>query len=224
MASSNYGLSRFVIALWLGGDKREMRSFIGTFVLIVGCVIQSASAQQTLNVPEGHGNPVLIDGIFSRDEWQDAANVKVNDSVTLYFKQFRGQVFIGVKTATPYPAYVDMFLLAGANELYNLHASMQIGERTLTGNAWTDGEPAWRWGNHVGWIANETKYDPGKDRTLPDKEKVFPYEGKEFQLLRPHLTGAQWRVRVEVRGATPDIVFPARSERLNIARWLILQL
>jgi hypothetical protein len=201
-----------------------MRSFIGAFMLIVGCVLQSASAQQTIKVPEGRGNPVLIDGMFSRDEWQDAATVKVNDSVTLYLKQFRGHVFIGVKTATSYPAYVDMFLLAGGNELYNLHASMQIGERTLTGKAWTDGEPSWRWGNHVGWIANEAKYDSTKDRTLPDKEKVFPYEGKEFQLLRSRFTGKQWRMRVEVRGATPDIVFPAESERLNTARWLVLQL
>jgi hypothetical protein len=201
-----------------------VRSFIGTFVLIVGCVLQNASAQQTVKVPEGHGTPVLIDGIFSRDEWQDAVTVKVNDLVTLHLKQFRGHVFIGVKTATSYPAYVDMFLLAGGNELYNLHASMQIGERTLTGNAWTDGEPPWRWGNHVGWIANEAKYDSTKDRSLPDKEKVFPYEGKEFQLLRSRFTGKQWRMRVEVRGATPDIVFPAESERLSPARWLIIQL
>jgi hypothetical protein len=201
-----------------------MRSFIGALVLMVVCALHSASAQQTVKVPEGRGNPVLIDGMFSRDEWQDAATVKVNDSVTLYFKQFRGHVFIGVKTATTYPAYVDMFILAGANELYNLHASMQIGERTLTGKAWTDGEPPWRWGNHVGWIANETKYDPTKDRSLPDKEKVFPYEGKEFQLLRSRFTGKQWRMRLEVRGATPDIVFPAESERQNPARWLILQL
>src|SRR4028119_876642 len=195
MASSNYGLRRFVIPLRPGGDKREMRSFIGALMLMVGCVMQSASAQQTVKVPEGHGNPVLIDGIFSRDEWQDAATVKVNDSVTRYFKQFRGHVFIGVKTATSYPAYVDMFLLIGSNELYNLHASMQIGERTLTGNAWTDGEAPWRWGNHVGCIANETKYDSIKDRSLPDKEKVFPYEGKEFQLLRSRFTGKQWRMR-----------------------------
>ncbi|MCA1568133.1 MAG: hypothetical protein LC803_21310 [Acidobacteria bacterium] len=201
-----------------------MRSFTGAFMLMVGCVMQHASAQQTLKVPEGRGSPVLIDGIFSRDEWQNATTVKADDSVMLYLKQFRGHVFIGVKTATSYPAYVDMFLLTGLNELYNLHASMQIGERTLTSSLWTDGVPSWRWGNHVGWIANEAKYDSTKDRSLPDKEKVFPYEGKEFQLLRSRFTGKQWQMRVEVRGSTPDLVFPAESERRSSARWLILQL
>ena len=117
-----------------------------------------------------------------------------------------------------------MFLLTGSNELYDLHASMQIGERLLTGNAWTDREPAWRWGNHVGWIANEAKYDSTKDRSLPDKEKGFPYEGKEFHLLRSRFTGKQWRLRVEVRGSSEDIAFPADSERMNTARWAILQL
>jgi len=185
---------------------------------------QSVSGQQVVKVPEGNSNPILIDGIFSKAEWQDALTIKANDSVTLFLKQFRGHVFIGVKTDTSYPAYVDLFLLNGSNELYNLHASMQIGERLLSGNAWTDREPAWRWGNHGGWIANEAKYDSSKARSLPDNEKVFPYEGKEFHLLRTRFTGKQWRLRVEVRGSATDIVIPTDSERMNVARWLLLQL
>lgn len=201
-----------------------MRSFIVTVGLFITCVMQNANAQQIIKVPEGNGNPILIDGIFTKEEWQDAAAVKVNDSVTVYLKQFRGHVFIGLKTLTPYPAYVDMFLLTGGNELYNLHASMQIGERLLIGNAWTDSEPVWRWGNHIGWIANEAKYDSTKDRSLPDKEKVFPYEGKEFHLLRSRFTGRQWRLRIEVRGSFQDIVYPSDSQRMQTARWAILQL
>jgi len=201
-----------------------MKKFIGAFALLIGCVLQNASGQQAIKVPEGNSNPILIDGIFSKDEWQGAATVKINDSVNLYLKQLGGHVFIGVKMDTSYPAYVDMFLLTGSNELYNLHASMQIGERLLTGNAWTDREPTWRWGNHVGWIANEAKYDSTKDRNLPDKEKVFPYEGKEFHLLRSRFPGRQWRLRIEVRGSSQDIVFPADSERMQTVRWAILQL
>jgi hypothetical protein len=197
---------------------------IAALVLLVAYMMQIASGQQLIKVPEGNSNPILVDGIFSKAEWQDAATVKVNDSITLYLKQFRGHVFLGVKTATSYPAYVDMFLLTGSNELYDLHASMQIGERLLSGNAWTDREPAWRWGNHVGWTANEAKYDSTKERTLPDKEKVFPYEGKEFQLLRSRFTGKQWRLRIEVRGSSPEVVFPADSQRMNTASWVTLQL
>lgn len=202
----------------------EMKKAIAALVLLVGFLSQNASGQQSVKVPEGNSNPVLIDGIFSKAEWQDAASVKVNDSITLYLKQFRGHVFLGIKMDTAYPAYVDLFLLTGSNQLYDLHASMQIGERLLNGNAWTDREPAWRWGNHVGWIANEAKYDSTKDRSLPDKEKMFPYEGKEFQLLRSRFAGKQWRLRIEVRGSSDEIVFPVDSERMSTARWLTLQL
>lgn len=203
-----------------------MKNLITFLTIVLGFLSQNAWAQQTVKISEASSSssPILIDGMFSKDEWQDARTVKVNDSVTLLFKQFKGHVFIGVKTDTPYPAYVDMFLQTENNELYNLHASMQIGERRLTGDSWTDREPAWRWGNHVGWIANESKYDQTKDRSLPDKEKVFPFEGREFQLLRSRFAGKIWKLRVEVRGSTEDVVYPVNSQRTETASWLILRL
>ena len=67
-----------------------MRSVIGALVLLIGCLcLQIASAQQLIKVSEGNSNPILIDGIFSKDEWQDAVTVRVNDSVTLYLKQLQ---------------------------------------------------------------------------------------------------------------------------------------
>jgi hypothetical protein len=201
-----------------------MKCLIAVLLLLIGGLFEKVRAQQAVKVPEVASSPILIDGNFAPDEWRGATVVKVTDAVTLYFKQVQGHVFIGVKADTPYPPYVDMFLLTESQELYNLHASMQIGERRLSGNAWTDGQPAWRWGNHVGWIANEAKYDSTKDRSLPDKEKVFPYEGKEFQLLRSRFTGKQWRLRIEVRGASSDIVFPSGSERMNTTGWATIQL
>jgi hypothetical protein len=104
---------------------------------------------------------------------------------------------------------------------------MQIGERLLTGNSWTDSEPAWRWGNHIDWIASEAKIDPHKDRDLPLAERFIPYDGMEFQLRRSRFGGKQWRVRVEVRdftGRLSDIIFPGGSERRNASRWTILNL
>jgi hypothetical protein len=200
-----------------------MKVSIVILILVIGGLLKNAPAQ-VIKVPEVNSTPILIDGNFGQDEWRGAVVVKATDAIILYFKQFKGHVFIGVKTDTSYPAYVDMFLLARSNELYDLHASMQIGERLLTGNSWTDREPAWRWGNHVGWIANEAKWDSTKDRSLPDKEKMFPFEGREFQLLRSRFSGEEWRLRVEVRGSTEDIVFPSKSERTNTSGWATVRL
>lgn len=196
-------------------------------LLFLTCAFGYAHAQQIIKVPKGDGTPVLTDGKFSSEEWRDAITVAAAPSVKLYLKQFRNNVFIGVNMETESPSYVDIFLQTGDNQLYNLHASAQIGERLLTGDAWTDTNPPPRWGNHVDWIANEAKVDSDKTRDLPFPKKLFPYAGMEFQLRRSRFTGKSWRIRIEVRdfvGQSPDIVFPNGSERKNTTRWAILNL
>lgn len=196
-------------------------------LLLLVCAFSHAHAQRVIKVPQGDGTPVLIDGRISDDEWRDAKVITPDPAVQLYLKQFRGHVFIGVKMNRAAASYVDMFILTGDNQLYNLHASMQIGERLLAGETWSDASPPNHWGNHVGWIANEAKIDAGKDSNLPISKRLFRYDGMEFQLRRARFVGRQWRVRIEVRdfaGQMPDTIFPAKSERKETAGWAILTL
>jgi len=95
------------------------------------CALQHGDAQEVLKVPVGGGTPVLIDGQFAADEWSDALTLHVAPSVDLYLRQYKGHVFLGVKMAAKSLRYVDMFPLAQDKHLYNLHASMQLGERVL---------------------------------------------------------------------------------------------
>jgi len=226
----------FQVGIWQevdGASVHEVKKILG------GCVIQEnwtggslnafshTHAQQIIKVPQGNGTPVLIDGKISVDEWRDAAVITAAPSIKLYLKQFRGHVFIGLKMRTASPSYVDMFLLTGDNQLYNLHASMQVGERLLTDDAWSDTSPPNHWGNHVDWIGSEAKIDAEKDRNLPMAKRLFPYDGMEFQLRRARFVGKQWRIRIEVRdfaGQVPDIIFPRISERKNTTPWAILSL
>jgi hypothetical protein len=120
-----------------------------------------------------------------------------------------------------------MFLTTGDNKLYNLHASFQLGERLLAGDAWNDSSPSNNWGNHVDWIANEAKMNEEKSANLPIAERLFPYDGWEFQIRRSRFVGKEWRIRIEVRdfaGQRPDTIFPELSERKNPARWAVLSL
>lgn len=48
-------------------------------------------------VPRGDGSPVITDGIFTAGEWDDATKIVVNDDVTLYLREQRGVVFVGVR-------------------------------------------------------------------------------------------------------------------------------
>lgn len=183
-------------------------------------------AQPQVAVPQLSGEPLLIDGRFGEREWRGAATLAINDSTMLVAMQRDGHVYLGVRFLTPNRSYIDLFL-QNNETLYNLHASAQIGERLLRDTTWTDSEPAWAWGNHVDWIANEVKTNPTMPRSDPWTERIFPYEGFEFQLRRSRFNAGTWLVRVEVRdfmGESPDLVFPGSSTRKNIARWLRVRL
>lgn len=206
-----------------------MRSTIKTVTMaaIYLCVVQRTYAQQVLTVPVGCGTPVLIDGQFAADEWSDAFTLHLAPSVDLYLKQYKGHVFLGVKMAAMSRRYVDMFLLPRDKHVYNLHASMQLGERVLIGSNWSDTNPPTRWGYHLDWTANEAKLDPFADPSVPAVHRIFPDDGIEFQLRRSRFQGKQWRIRIEIRdfdGQLPDIIFPADSERKTSAHWAILEL
>jgi hypothetical protein len=197
---------------------------VGLFFL---CVFGVTQAQQTIKVPNGNGTPVLIDGRISEDEWRDALSLNIDPSIRLYLKQFKGHVYLALKADRESPIYVDLFLLDGDHRLHNLHASMQIGERLLSGNEWTDQSPPTNWGNHVDWIANEAKVDEQKDKRLTFIKRLFPRDGVEVQIRRLRFIGQRWRLRIEVRdfaGLRPDKVFPATSERKNSGQWLTLDL
>jgi hypothetical protein len=103
--------------------------------------------------------------------------VVVADSVRLYVKQYRGHVFIGLKTPWSMLATSDLFIQTVSGPIHQLHASAQLGERQLVGTQWSDWEPAWRWGNAVDWYANEQDriYPRDSDRMRPETWAVLQF-------------------------------------------------
>jgi hypothetical protein len=159
----------------------------------------TALASQVIRVPEGGPTPVLLDGQLSVGEWSDARDVPIGGPVRLLLKQSRGHVLIAVATGTRMPRPVDIFLEDAAGRVHQLHASAQIGERALADTLWGDWEnPAWRWGNHVDWIANEAKLDSEQPTTHPFSARAFPADATEFQIRRSRFPGGRWRIRVDV--------------------------
>jgi hypothetical protein len=186
-----------------------------------------ALAPRVIRVPEGRPTPVLLDGQLSPGEWADALAVPVSGSIRLLVKQTGGYVFIAVATASRVPRPIDIFLEDAAGALHQLHASMAIGERALADTLWGEGDrPAWRWGNHVDWMANEAKTDSQRPTTLPFSARLFPADGTEYQIRRSRIPGARWRIRVDV-GAFPGTegthTFPSGAGRAP-SSWAVVEL
>lgn len=178
-------------------------------------------------LPEEAGEPpppcgVTVDGSLDVSEWQGAQRIELTNGATLWLQQTTSHVCFAVEPGEAGPRYVDVFIADRAGTLHNLHASMQVGERTLPARRWTDEEPETSWGQTTGWTANAaTTLDP--ETHAPSIEQLAPFDGYEFVIARAVLN--PWRIRVEVRdfhGRARDIVWPAQSRRTDIATWAVL--
>lgn len=134
---------------------------------------------------------------------------------------------LAVATGTRAPRPVDIFLEDAAGRVHQLHASAQIGERALADTLWGDWDnPAWRWGNHVDWIANEAKVDSAQPAGLPFSARAYPADGTEFQIRRSRFPGGRWRIRVDVglfSGNGDTCTFPNGAGR-GPSTWAVLEL
>ena len=189
------------------------------------------SSQSKLVVPAGNGTPVLIDGTFSPGEWEDAAALKVSEEITLYVKQYRGHVFIGVHCPEFKVKVCDLFINAGGSDIWKFHVSAQLVEMLLL----KDGSPADRRpGKTKLWYANEVRWDEkalneivkaGKktrDQAFP--EVVYPYDGFEFQIKLEKFNKNRWLIRVAVLYTVDgkEYFFPRDTKKNNTAGWLEL--
>lgn len=199
--------------------------------LLVPCALlvstRSVAAQQAIRVPVGKPVPVLLDGRLAPGEWDDAAVVPIADSVRLLVKQVGGHVLLAVTSGARVGRPIDVYLQDASGTISQLHASMQIGERVHRDTLWTGDAPAWHWGNHVDWIANEAKLDSEQPAGGTFSSRLFPGNGTEFQIRRSRFQGREWRVWVEVGtfpGTDGGTLFFPRGATRDTGTWAVLRL
>jgi 3-oxoadipate enol-lactonase len=191
---------------------------------------------QSIRVPEGNGQPVLLDGHFSPGEWEQAQEIDIHPNVRLYLKKYRGHIFIGIKITSYQTSVVDMFISPDGKNIHHLHTSAQIGERLVNENSGPWDNPSFIWGNSNGWYANEIRWDnvkmqdlmkQGKDRDEAQEMSYFKYDGFEFQIKQSKFSSDQWLFRIEVPMA-PDfdkpVIFPEGTEMKSTKNWVKLEL
>ncbi len=166
-----------------------------------------------------------IDGFLNLDEWQDSKIINMSEDNTLYLCQSEEFLFIGIKHNEEIRRYVDLYLENDAIGTINLHASMQLGERNLTGQ-WSDTAPGWNRGNNTDWNANTVSFTSG---SLQGSflESLKDYQGHEFQISKKRLIKNQFKLRIEVRdfdGEAEDIQFPSTSTRVESTGWFDIDL
>ncbi len=186
-------------------------------------------------MPEGNGVPVITDGLFSPGEWDDARRLALTPSVELFFKQYRGVVFIGVRGEGPAGIGPSgLFLAAPGGPIHELHVSAQLGEKVLpaTGEA-----PPFRFGYTSDWYANEQRRDMQEGERLQKEGKnpieimiatAYPADGIEFAIRRSKLPGPRWLMRLgasAIESGKPGwLVHPAGTKERATDGWQVLRL
>jgi len=176
----------------------------------------------------------MLDGQIDDEEWADAKEVQIDDQSHLLLKEDAHYYYLGIRSDLDKPLYVDLFLQLPA-QLFNVHASSQLGQRMLEGTDWSDAEPATKWGETLGWYANEVRFDRDKIRALNEAgfdgnlyvETYFPYDGFEFQFDKADWPLAEATFRLEIRNMMgpdgfDDVVFPQNSKRTHGQDWYAL--
>jgi len=209
--------------------------------LLLTCTESAASSQENIDplksshsrlvVPTGNGTPVLIDGTFSPGEWKDAAALKFNKVITLYLKEYKGHVFIGIHCPEFKVKVCDLFINAGSSDIWKFHVSAQLLECILL----KDGSPSdFRPGKTKDWYANEVRWDQKaldeiiksgektRDQAFP--EVVYPYDGFEFQIKLEKFNKKQWLIRVAVLNTVDgkEYFFPSDTKKTKTTGWLEL--
>lgn len=192
-------------------------------ILFLLPLISFSGQPEKIQIPEGNGEAVLVDGIMNEEEWNDSKQVFIAENAALNLKQSENYLFIGIKTPFEMLPYIDMFIETDDKKIYNIHASFQLGERDLTGlENWDDNNPTTRWGYTSMWYANEIR----QDRSKRNEESIYYYDGFEFQISKDKFQSENIKLRVEVRPAKEgheEIYYPENSGRKNPDGWLILQ-
>jgi hypothetical protein len=199
-------------------------------------IISYAAETKIVDVPEGDGQPVLLDGVFSPGEWDDAEKIAIHENISLYLKKYKGHVFIGVKVS-PYKTFVvDMFISPNGEDIHHLHTSAQIAERMVNDNSGPWDNPEFIYGYSVDWYANEIRWDnkkmqelmkQGKDKNEAQEMSYFKYDGFEFQIKQSKFASDKWLFRVEVPISPvwdKPHVFPADTEMKSTEGWIQLRL
>jgi hypothetical protein len=153
-------------------------------------------------------------GKFVEPLWQKAEKIFQHDSATIYLLQSNTELAIGIVLIGKLARYVDLYIKAG-QELYNLHASFQAGQRVLPDTGFTDDTPVFIWSKQSQWKVNTAKYLPKPNESYPLRNQLEAYEGYEFIISKKLFEQRNIKLFIEVKGfeeGIKPIVYPATTK------------
>ena len=214
-----------------------MRRVLAT-LLLTAVSVMSVEAQEwlrPLRVPMSNDRPVLVDGFFATEEWEDALRVPGSDPCEIYLKRYGGNVFVGVKCPDLELPTLDLCLNPVGEGVYQLHVSGHLADRVVDRPGGV--ESPWKTHLSLDWTANKVRWDTGIRDSLAAigvygqemlRQSVLPFDGFEVRIREGQFNSPQWYLRFQIAPFTGDdalFIFPPnRGPRGAATDWLLLSL
>ncbi len=192
----------------------------------------------TARVPVIECSPILVDGLFSPGEWDDALDFETGPHSRMLFKQDADYFYIGVDCRELVGPATNLFLAADATEIVQFHVSAQVAERRVTRVSTRSDNPAWTWGYSDNWMANEVRWNDGELKRLIEEaggwsadlfaKAAYPSHGAEFQFRKARFSAQRYFFRLDLiyppdYDANPEI-FPLGTKMGDISGWAVIEL
>ena len=189
---------------------------------------------KSIIVPTGKSNQIVIDGIFSTGEWDDALKFPINEQFYIYLMVDSGTLFIGLKSEKSLGMAVsEIYITSSDNEFYNLHSSLSLAEGVIpfgqspkfTANYYKDWEAnfcKYNKVNHEKWIAEGKPFDD-----LKKYNEIFEKtDGREYRINLNKFTGTRLKMIAGLTylqgAAKKNVRFPENASLKNSDSWVEL--
>ncbi len=189
---------------------------------------------KTVIVPEGSGSRIILDGIFSKGEWDDALQYPITDHYTIYLKADPEVLLIGLKSANPSVCQVtDLWITPDDREIYQLHSSALLAEGKIA-FPFVMKNSRHLVLSHEAWEANFPERDDAEieesiaaGRTRGLEKEIEAYrkkDGREYRIFRKKFPGNRLKMRIEVRDSNGGGVYPEDATFREAGKWVELVL
>jgi len=209
--------------------------FAAIFVLLVMVTVIMAQYKDipVIQVPEGQCKPVLLDGIMTPAEWDDALKVKIHERIDFLVKVNAGHLFLALKFRDAAGVIVDLWLTSDDKTVYQMHSSGQLSEGVFKLPI-EEGPTELSMGHTTDWDANEIKsYQKKKDEWVAAgrpggmevyRKVLYPSDGKEFQIMLSKFSSNTLKLRFKSGDPEGLVTYPEGSTLIDTDNWLELVL
>ncbi|UCC45505.1 MAG: hypothetical protein JSU65_06190 [Candidatus Zixiibacteriota bacterium] len=213
-----------------------------SFILLPGINLPAQSPGQkeepaynaeskSIVVPYGEGQQIVIDGMISEGEWEDALTFPISEAYDVCLKADSQMLYVAVKSPTLVVIGVcEIRMTENEKDVYLLHVSGRLGEGLSGFPAGTRFEM----GNIKHWDANLSKEDETKiDAWVAAGRPIEKYgdvvekvESKEFKISRKMFSGNRLKLTIGLIEIAADgkktYNYPENAGLENADNWVEL--